>query len=103
MATADGVKEKINGLISKANGTTGQQSTTLSGAVDALIAGYGNVEIADGTIEAGALSELHYWEKGGAQGGVTETAVSDLTVSTQTSSGSWSTSLPRIARSRIGR
>ena len=90
MATADSVKGKINNLISKANGTTGRQDTTLTSAVDALIAGYGNVEIAEGTIEAGALSELHYWEKGGAQGGVTETAVSDITVSTKTSSGSWS-------------
>lgn len=42
MATADTVRDKLAGLIDKANGTTGRQDSTLFGAMDALIAGYGS-------------------------------------------------------------
>jgi len=41
MATADSVKSKLQGLIKKANGTTGRSDTTMTEAVDALISGYG--------------------------------------------------------------
>lgn len=41
MATADSVKEKLQGLIAKANTKTGGSDTTLTSAVDTLIAGYG--------------------------------------------------------------
>lgn len=41
MATADSVKNKLRGLISKANGTTGRSDATVTAAVDALISGYG--------------------------------------------------------------
>lgn len=41
MATADGVKSKINGLIAKANDKTGNTDSTLTAAVDRLITGYG--------------------------------------------------------------
>lgn len=41
MATADGVKNKIQGLIDSANATTGNTDTDLTTAVDALIAGFG--------------------------------------------------------------
>lgn len=42
MATADSVREKLSGLIDKANAKTSRQDTTLTEAVDALIAGYGS-------------------------------------------------------------
>ena len=42
MATVGSVKAKIHGLIDKINATTGEASTQLSPAVDALIAGYGS-------------------------------------------------------------
>lgn len=42
MATASGVMEKLTGLLEKANGATGRQDATLTGAVDALVAGYGS-------------------------------------------------------------
>jgi len=42
MATLDSVKAKIQGLIDKANRTTGNTDTQLSPAVDALIEGYGS-------------------------------------------------------------
>lgn len=41
MATADSVKEKIQGLIDKANGATGRADADMTSAVDALISGYG--------------------------------------------------------------
>lgn len=41
MATADGVKSKLQGLISSANAKTGGTDTTLIAAVNTLIAGYG--------------------------------------------------------------
>jgi hypothetical protein len=41
MVTAQRVKEKIQGLIDKANAKTENTDVTLSGAVDTLIAGYG--------------------------------------------------------------
>lgn len=41
MATADSVKTKLQGLITKANGTTGRSDSTVTAAVDALISGYG--------------------------------------------------------------
>lgn len=41
MATADSVKAKMQGLIDSANAKTGGNDTTLTGAVNALIAGYG--------------------------------------------------------------
>lgn len=41
MATADSVKAKLAGLISKANGVTGRADATVTEAVDALIAGFG--------------------------------------------------------------
>lgn len=41
MATADSVKTKLQGLIAKANGTTGRSDATVTAAVDALISGYG--------------------------------------------------------------
>lgn len=41
MATADGVKSKLQGLIDSANAKTGGNDTTLTGAVNKLIAGFG--------------------------------------------------------------
>lgn len=41
MATADSVKEKLQGLIAKANSVTGNTDADLTMAVDALVAGYG--------------------------------------------------------------
>ena len=41
MATADSVKAKMQGLIDSANAKTGGNDTTLTGAVSALIAGFG--------------------------------------------------------------
>lgn len=41
MATADSVKAKMQGLIDSANATTGAADTTLTGAVNTLIAGFG--------------------------------------------------------------
>ena len=41
MATADSVKNKIQGLINTANATTGKADTDLTSAVGALIAGFG--------------------------------------------------------------
>lgn len=41
MATADGVKSKLQGLISSANAKTGGSDTTLTAAVNTLIAGFG--------------------------------------------------------------
>jgi hypothetical protein len=41
MVTAITVKEKIQGLIDKSNSITGNSDTTLTGAVDTLIEGYG--------------------------------------------------------------
>lgn len=41
MATAESVKSKINGLIAKANGKTGNTDSTLTATVDRLITGYG--------------------------------------------------------------
>ena len=41
MATADSVKEKLHGLITKANTKTGGSDTTLTSAVNTLITGYG--------------------------------------------------------------
>lgn len=42
MATADGVKTKIQGLIDSANAVTGQTDADMSSAVATLIAGYGS-------------------------------------------------------------
>ena len=44
MATAESVKQKIQGLISNANNTTGNTDTTLTDAVNSLIAGFGTGE-----------------------------------------------------------
>lgn len=41
MATADSVKAKIQGLISKANAKTGRSDADMTNAVNALISGYG--------------------------------------------------------------
>lgn len=41
MATAESVKQKIQGLISNANNTTGNTDATLTNAVNSLIAGFG--------------------------------------------------------------
>ena len=41
MATAESVKQKIQGLISNANNTTGNTDATLTNAVASLIAGFG--------------------------------------------------------------
>lgn len=41
MATAESVKQKIQGLISNANNTTGNTDATLTDAVNSLIAGFG--------------------------------------------------------------
>lgn len=41
MATADGVKAKLQGLIDKANEATGNTNTDLTTAIDALVAGFG--------------------------------------------------------------
>ena len=41
MVTAQSVKNKLEGLISKANGVTGKNDGTVSAAVDALISGFG--------------------------------------------------------------
>ena len=57
MATPDSVKAKIQGLIDKANGTTGGADTDLTAAVDALLAGYGQGEEA-------VLTELTASENG---------------------------------------
>lgn len=43
MATADSVKSKIQGLISRANAKTGTTDADLTSAVDRLIGGYGQV------------------------------------------------------------
>ena len=56
MATADSVKNKIQGLINTANATTGKADTDLTSAVGALIAGFGQgggggaFEVTEGTI-----------------------------------------------------
>ena len=42
MATADSVKAKMQGLIDSANAKTGGNDTTLTAAVNALIAGFGS-------------------------------------------------------------
>lgn len=42
MATADSVKAKLQGLIDKANSTTGESDTDLTAAVGRLIEGYGS-------------------------------------------------------------
>lgn len=44
MVTADSVKEKLQTVIAKANGTTGRDDADVNAAVDALIAGYGQSE-----------------------------------------------------------
>lgn len=44
MATAESVKQKIQGLISNANNTTGNTDATLTNAVKSLIAGFGTGE-----------------------------------------------------------
>lgn len=44
MATAESVKQKIQGLISNANNTTGNTDVTLTDAVNSLIAGFGTGE-----------------------------------------------------------
>ena len=44
MATAESVKQKIQGLISNANNTTGNTDATLTNAVNSLIAGFGTGE-----------------------------------------------------------
>ena len=41
MATAEGVKAKLEGLIGAANGATGRSDATLTAAVAALISGFG--------------------------------------------------------------
>lgn len=41
MVTADSVKAKLQGLIGRANGVTGKADATLTQAVEALIAGFG--------------------------------------------------------------
>lgn len=41
MATADGVKAKLQGVITKANRTTGRADGDVSAAVDSLISGFG--------------------------------------------------------------
>lgn len=43
MVTADSVKTKLQGLIAKANETTGNSDTDLTAAVNALVAGFGQV------------------------------------------------------------
>ena len=57
MATADRVKAKMQGLIDSANAKTGGNDTTLTAAVNALIAGFGSgggssggFEVIEGTI-----------------------------------------------------
>ena len=42
MATADSVKAKMQGLIDSANAATGAEDTTLTAAVNTLIAGFGS-------------------------------------------------------------
>ena len=41
MATAEGVKAKLQGLIATANATTGNSDTDLTAAINALVAGFG--------------------------------------------------------------
>lgn len=60
MATADGVKNKIQGLIDSANATTGNTDTDLTTAVNALIAGFSSGV----ALESGELTttSANYWE-----------------------------------------
>ena len=55
MATADSVKVKLQGLITKANETTGNTDADLTTAVNALVAGFGqggeDTSIEDGLVE----------------------------------------------------
>lgn len=54
MATAEGVKNKLEGLINKANAATGQADGTLTQAVDTLIAGFGQGSGA--TVQTGSFT-----------------------------------------------
>ena len=71
MATAESVKNKIQGLINTANATTGKADTDLTSAVGALIAGFGQggggggIEVTEGTITPSSetLSMRIPWDK----------------------------------------
>jgi hypothetical protein len=54
MATADSVKAKLQGLIDKANDTTGGADADLTSAVDRLCDGYGSGESGGGEEYDGA-------------------------------------------------
>jgi len=54
MATAESVKGKLEGLIAKANGVTGKADSTLTQAVNALIAGFG--QEGGGTVQTGSVT-----------------------------------------------
>lgn len=80
MATADSVKTKINGLIDKANTTTGNADKDLTTAINSLVAGFGQGD--SGDLEVDSLNELHYWQKYEPEGGrITETEVTEVTLS----------------------
>lgn len=66
MATAESVKAKIAGLITKANNATGKEDTTLNDAVDSLIAGFGTGGGGGGRLPAG-YTELPYLNSDGGQ------------------------------------
>lgn len=53
MATSESVKNKINGLITQANGVTKRTDTNLTDAVGALIEGYGTSEAVDFMVQGG--------------------------------------------------
>ena len=56
MATADSVRNKILGLIAKANETTGETDDDLTSAVDSLISGFGAGGGGDRTMEDGLVA-----------------------------------------------
>lgn len=53
MVTSDSVKAKLQGLISRANGVTGNADATLTQAVEALIAGFGQ---GGSTVQTGSFT-----------------------------------------------
>lgn len=68
MVTADSVKAKLQGLITKANEATGNTDVDLTTAVNALVAGFGqgggadlNFEVVDGTSVPANPSENTIW------------------------------------------